>query len=71
MFIRFVTALVSCALTAGSVVAAQTTAPAVDNAPVHDRQYFREIVAHQFALPAGASAFGAAGFAGFAAVTSV
>jgi Protein of unknown function (DUF2785) len=52
---RFVTVLVSCVLAAGSMVAAQSPTPAVNTAP--NRQYFRDIAAHQFAVPAGASAF--------------
>jgi Protein of unknown function (DUF2785) len=58
---RFVTALVSCALAVGAMVAAQTPAPAVNTTPAPtrnpDRQYFRDIAAHQFAVPSGASAF--------------
>jgi Protein of unknown function (DUF2785) len=56
---RFVTALVSCALAVGAMVAAQSPAPAVNTAPTRalDRQYFRDIASHQFAVPAGASAF--------------
>jgi hypothetical protein len=60
---RFVTVLVSFALAAGLAGAAQSPAPAVDTAPApapnrdSDRQYFRDIAAHQFSVPAGASAF--------------
>ena len=56
---RFVTVLVSCVLAAGSMVGAQSPAPAVNTAPTRapDRQYFRDIAAHQFAVPSGASAF--------------
>jgi hypothetical protein len=56
---RFVTVLVSCVLAAGSMVEAQSPAPAVNTAPTPapDRQYFRDIASHQFAVPAGASAF--------------
>jgi hypothetical protein len=56
---RFVTALVSCALAVGAMVAAQSPAPAVNTVPTRalDRQYFRDIASHQFAVPAGASAF--------------
>jgi hypothetical protein len=60
---RFGTVLVSFALAAGLAGAAQSPAPAVDTAPApapnrdSDRQYFRDIAAHQFSVPAGASAF--------------
>jgi hypothetical protein len=53
----FVTALVSCVLAAGSMAAAQVPAPAVNTASTPNRQYFRDIAAHQFAVPPGASAF--------------
>jgi hypothetical protein len=53
----FVTALVSCVLAAGSMAAAQVPAPAVNTASTPNRQYFRDIAAHQFAIPPGASAF--------------
>jgi Protein of unknown function (DUF2785) len=51
----FVTVLISCVLAAGSWAAAQTLAVAPLPAP--DRQYFRDIAAHQFAVPSDASAF--------------
>lgn len=56
---RFVTALVSCALAAASMIAAQTPAPAVNAAPTRalDRQYFRDIASHSVAVPPGTSAF--------------
>lgn len=54
---RFVTVLVSCAFVGGSLAAAQTPAPAAAVVPVPDRQYFRNIAAHRFAVPAGASVF--------------
>jgi hypothetical protein len=55
---RVVTVLVSCVLAASCAFASQIAAPPAGNATrPPDRQYFRDIVAHQFAVPAGASAF--------------
>jgi hypothetical protein len=54
---HFVTVLVSFALAASSWAPAQTSPPPVAPPPASDRQYFRDIAAHQFAVPAGASAF--------------
>ncbi|MGB9417123.1 MAG: DUF2785 domain-containing protein [Acidobacteriaceae bacterium] len=53
---RFVTVLVTCVVAAGAVGITETSAQAVDTASAHDRQYFRDIAAHQFAIPPGASA---------------
>jgi hypothetical protein len=53
---RFVTVLVSCVMAAGAVGITQTSAQAADTASAHDRQYFRDIAAHKFAVPPGASA---------------
>jgi hypothetical protein len=56
-----VTAVVSFALAACPIVHAQGAASAITTAPAHNPQYFRDIAAHQFAVPAGASAFTLAG----------
>ena len=53
---RFVTVLVSCVMAAGAVGITQISAQAADTASAHDRQYFRDIAAHKFAIPPGASA---------------
>ena len=53
---RFVTVLVSCVMAAGAVGITQISAQAADTASAHDRQYFRDIAAHQFAVPPGTSA---------------
>ena len=50
-----VTVLVSFALAACPMVHAQAAASALT--PAHNRQYFRDITAHHFSVPAGASAF--------------
>jgi hypothetical protein len=50
-----VTVLVSFALAACPLVHAQAAASALT--PAHNRQYFRDIAAHHFSVPAGASAF--------------
>jgi hypothetical protein len=43
-------------MAAGAVGITQTSARAADTASAHDRQYFRDIAAHKFAVPPGASA---------------
>ena len=50
-----VTVLVSFALAAHPMVHAQAAASALT--PAHNRQYFRDIAAHHFSVPAGASTF--------------
>ena len=50
-----VTVLVSFALAACPMVHAQAATSALT--PAHNRQYFRDITAHHFSVPAGASAF--------------
>jgi hypothetical protein len=54
---HLVTAFVSFALAACPIVHAHAAASPITTAPAHNRQYFRDIAAHQFAVPAGASAF--------------
>ena len=53
---RFVTVLVSCVLAGGAVGVTHASTQAADTASAHDRQYFRDIAAHQFAVPPGTSA---------------
>ena len=53
---RFVTVLVSCVMAAGAVGVTHASTQAADTASAHDRQYFRDIAAHKFAVPPGASA---------------
>ena len=53
---RFVTVLVWCVLAGGAVGVTHASTQAADTASAHDRQYFRDIAAHQFAVPPGSSA---------------